>query len=333
LAIDEANRAFLETPMSAMAAASRTSLALALAGAVALAPGCGSGTTSNQGAEADGGVGDAYRADQRTSDDGPPVVADGPASGFDSGVPDATPDGAGDSSAGDAGSAVDAGRESSADASRADAADGGVCDPVLQTGCGAGQRCIVDPPACVANGTVATGQPCGSVSDDCVRGDLCAVSAGMATCSKFCATDSDCPGAAVASGSTPEPANVPRCTGLLQGTVTSTAYPLCTVACNPVKAAGPSGCLAHQLCVYTVTPSGVDTTDCQGSYAGIEGNACSASNDCDVGLVCVGRAQTHCRQVCRIGMSSDCTIAGDTCATPAGATAPMFGYCCPASGC
>ncbi len=126
----------------------------------------------------------------------------------------------------------------------------------------------------------------------------------------------------------------PECaTDLLQGTVTSTAYPLCTVACNPVSAAGPSGCLAHQLCVYTVTPSGVDTTDCQGSYAGIEGNACSVSTDCDVGLVCVGRAQTHCRQVCRIGLNSDCTVAGDTCMTPAGATAPMFGYCCPAGGC
>ena len=103
----------------------------------------------------------------------------------------------------DAGPSVDTGGTDSAgtpdDAPAAGDAGPTSCDPVLQTGCGTGQRCVwrilADTPesigelACVPDGTVAEGDPCtiGPVGaatgfDDCQGGLTCA----GGTCATIC---------------------------------------------------------------------------------------------------------------------------------------------------
>lgn len=67
------------------------------------------------------------------------------------------------------------------------------CDSVLQTGCGAGQGCYIDPedgrPYCANAGAVPMGGACSEATDcapglDCYQGD----------CVELCSTDADCTG-------------------------------------------------------------------------------------------------------------------------------------------
>ncbi len=89
-----------------------------------------------------------------------------------------------------------------------------ICDPVKQTGCGAGLKCTLgnDGPACATNGTVMTGLACGSgTSDDCISGDICLEEAtSLLLCRQFCNTDNDCKqGAVGAERATPATASSP----------------------------------------------------------------------------------------------------------------------------
>jgi len=186
-------------------------------------------------------------------------------------------------------------------------------------------------PICPAADTVVL---CKSDSDCTGNYPTCCqfpgVPAGMSFCSplcvKTCMTDSDCPATAVASGSTPEPTNVSRCV-----TLAGTNALECSIACNPVAAAGPSGCPSGEgNCYLGVTAANEQFTQCVvGGQQGAEGAVCSLPWDCAAGLACVqsGDAGTpHCRAMCRSGVDADCA-GGDVCLS-AIASNPMFGFCC-----
>jgi hypothetical protein len=209
-------------------------------------------------------------------------------------------------------------------------ADAGLtCDPVAQTGCPAGDKCSI-PPACIAAGSVGEGQLCASAGfDDCASPDLCIGDGTAHLCRQACRVGSDCHQPAVSAGATPEPNNLGRCLISLGGTT----FEVCTLACNPVAAAGPSGCPAGYACQYFQTTPVPEATDCE--PAGTAGeNADCTTTACAGGLACVSTGTTQrCRQVCRTGNNADCAVAGDTCVMPTGVPTPMFGFCCAAAGC
>jgi hypothetical protein len=279
-------------------------LALAAAGVLIALTACGSGEVvlAPRGGEVDASIG----ADA-ASDGG---QRDGDAASAEPGT-----DAAGEGGTGDAGGGA-------TDAAGVDAA----CSPVAQTGCGAGAKCTIDPPTCVPNGTVMTGGACGP-QDNCVAGNLCTYDGTHEICREFCAGDSDCKQAAVPSGTTPEPGNVAHCAV----TITGTSWKVCSVACNPVAAAGPSGCASGMGCTYYTTTAG-EVTNCWTAGTSQEGTACTYTSDCAPGLVCLNNGTSaHCRAVCRNATPSDC-LAGDVCVQP-GVSMPMFGFCCPKGGC
>jgi len=93
------------------------------------------------------------------------------------------------------------------DASGSDAAASGACDPVENTGCGAGEWCKLDPAsgvrrcrAEVTSGVAEAGESCDLVVGDCVAGSVCAQleAAASPVCAPVCrGTDSStCGGAA-----------------------------------------------------------------------------------------------------------------------------------------
>lgn len=266
--------------------------------------GTDSGSGVSDSGASDGGFGDAGATDAGTASDSG-TASDG--GGTDSGT--------NDSGQPDSGTGVDAGPP---------------CNLVAQSGCDAGDKCalISNDDVCVPQGTVATGQLCSynaTMGDDCVGGDTCVlVTPTLTTCHEFCATDSDCKQPAVASGSTAEPTNVGHCILQLSGTNDS----ICTVACNPVTAAGASGCAASLSCFVGVNASLIELTDCEGAGTGTDGTVCTSSADCATGFTCVNNGTaSYCRQVCRSGMQSDCGIATDTCYA-LNASNAMFGVCC-----
>jgi hypothetical protein len=203
------------------------------------------------------------------------------------------------------------------------------CDPVAQTGCPAGQKCRVNGSSqgCTADGTVALGQACNAAADDCVHGTQCIAdptTPTLAVCRQLCNTDADCTQAAPAG----ESGNVAHCLLTL-----SSAGKLCTLACNPVLAAGASGCPSGLACTLSSSPSVVAYTDCYlAASTNVPGSSCSLpQNACATGSFCAGSAQGTgtCRQLCRNGMPSDCSMY--SCAALPGSTG--LGDCCPPSGC
>jgi len=211
------------------------------------------------------------------------------------------------------------------------------CNLVSQTGCGAGEKCTLETsvPACITDGNKGNGQLCGPAADDCVKGTLCTQeSASLLQCRQFCNVDSDCKQVAAPGGAQ----NLPHC--LL--TFTGVTAKVCTVACNPVLAAGASGCAAGLGCQVFATATIPEATDCSLPGAGGDGADCTAKGtaDCQAGFTCVqvtnpttGAIANHCRRVCRQGMAgTDCAgQAGYACRVATGTT--MFGFCCAGSGC
>jgi len=210
-----------------------------------------------------------------------------------------------------------------------------VCSPVAQTGCGSGQKCVVGlvGPECVADGKVLMGAVCGTTgADECIHGTTCVGETATAThiCRQFCSTDKDCQQPAVAAGTTPEPKNVGHCIIALG----ASGFSVCSFACNPVPAAGTSGCAGNLACSYGSTVHIPELTSCELGGEGGEGTSCLQNQDCVAGLTCVsvGAGAGHCRPPCRAGTNTDCG-AGDVCVAPGGSTTAMFGFCCPSSGC
>ncbi|MFI5298027.1 MAG: hypothetical protein ACHREM_08010 [Polyangiales bacterium] len=287
-------------------------------------------------------------ADTSTSTDTGPDIADDTAASTDAG-PDIAADTATSTDAGpdvidDTTASTDVGPDvadaiadtllDAADAHPTDAVvdtsptDTGACDPVTNAGCTSSQKCTVGTPnVCIAKGTVATGQPCGSSGhDDCVAGDICIGT--PLRCEQFCNIDSDCKGAAVASGATSEPNNVPRCVDGITGFTTM----LCSTACNPVTKAGATGCPGTLACDYSQETSGTEFTDCWPAGAGGDGATCTYTSDCAAGYTCLNNGtKTICRAICRSGAAADCPASGEQCLT--NTATDEFGFCCPSSGC
>ena len=203
----------------------------------------------------------------------------------------------------------------------AEAIDGGVavgaaCNLSMQSGCGAGEKCTIanNGAFCAPDGTVAAGGACSGSPDDCVQGSVCI----GGICHPLCGSDSDCKQPAVDGVG-------PRCTVPLPGLVNKA----CTIACNPVLAAGDPLCPTSSACVYTPSATS-EATDCSPPGSSVEGDSCDNSTECAANLTCIlnGAPPGHCRAVCRNGVAGDC-VAADSC-TSVGA---QYGVCCPAGGC
>jgi hypothetical protein len=229
---------------------------------------------------------------------------------------------------------ADAGVDAGPDLRGADLA-GTSCDPRMKTSCPSGQNCIELNGAgtCVPAGTQAAGAACSTAPDDCVAGAQCFNGSQSSTpglCLQLCAADGDCQQPPAPSGGMSEPNNKPHCTGTLAD---APMLKTCTVPCNPVAAAGPSGCGALN-CVYTSSAIIPEITFCQSAGTRGDGAECPNGNsDCAPGFSCVaGGVSFHCRAVCRAGHTGDCP-GGDNCSPFADVTMPMFGICCPTTGC
>ena len=217
---------------------------------------------------------------------------------------------------------------------------GGACNLVAQTGCTTGQECTLSQAGaavCEPNGTIASGQACGQNIGNCSAGSLCIQDSQTATtdlCHQFCSTDANCTAAAVPAGSTAEPNNVGHCALGLTGTSAT----VCTIPCNPVTAAGASGCPTGTGCQFGGTQTIAELTNCGTVGTGTDGTVCADDTTCAGGFFCLitsadAGATGLCREVCRATTNTDCSGSGYTCVSPGGVTNPMFGLCCPAAGC
>jgi hypothetical protein len=197
-----------------------------------------------------------------------------------------------DASESDVGKESDGGRESGDASNPVDAAkpedagtgdagtDDGVCDPVKQTGCPSADECTLNSDnnlVCAAGGAKTIGQFCNvAISDDCATGYVCTtdIPDGVPQCQQFCATDSDCTQPAVGP-----PGNKPHCLVTFADSVSDSVAKACDVACNPVTAAGASGCQTGLTCQYGGTSSLPEVTSCETSGTATDGTLCQGIND------------------------------------------------------
>jgi hypothetical protein len=218
------------------------------------------------------------------------------------------------------------------------------CDIVGQTGCGTNAKCTLGAVdmgnICVSDGTKVTGSICSASSDDCVHSNVCLpenMAGTLLQCRQACNTDADCKQGAAGGVAN----NTPHCIV----TYTGTSQSFCTVDCQPVTAAGASGCATGLACqVFGFQMPGVDmgmnllpATDCSGPGAGGDGANCATNGDgdCQAGYACVNvGTASHCRQNCRKMTPGDCTAgAGYSCNVPTNVLNSPWGFCCPAAGC
>jgi hypothetical protein len=210
------------------------------------------------------------------------------------------------------------------------------CDPVAQSGC-PGQKCTVgganddSAPFCAAAGSLTVGTACDN-DNQCAAGSICLTLTGVdRVCRKFCDHDNlddNCP------APMPLDAGPGQRSHCLQLT-TSGSLGVCSLPCNPVTAAGPSGCPAAQMCYFIpfVNADILGLTDCTTLVgAKTDGQVCTTHTDCAPGFYCREITQGGapiCRQMCRIGQDSDCSVSGFKCVQDISA----FGGCCPNGTC
>jgi hypothetical protein len=192
------------------------------------------------------------------------------------------------------------------DAAVTDAATVMACSLVPQGGCSGAT------PACDLTSADDGSTECRSVTSQGTSNDHCASAtackAGYSCvhhestdtpwCARFCLHDSGCSG----TGS--------RCViGLTNASGTPIGVSVCSNACDPY---GQTGCPSGMACLPYDASAG-DFTDCV--YAGTEpdGHACTSSEQCERGSMCVDTAgNLACRAMCIVGDSSSCA-AGETC--------------------
>jgi hypothetical protein len=208
--------------------------------------------------------------------------------------------------------------------------DGMQCDPLTQTPCPSGQKCtIVTSSMCGTAGPITPGSTCTTdPSDDCTRGSQCVFPGDLnpdnGVCEQFCSRDQDCTEQGVIL-----PSNVPHCLNSLAGTTAK----LCTVPCNPVATLGATNCPRGAACVYGNTGTIPEYTFCDRAGTGSDGQPCDGNFRCASGFNCVAiNTSTRCRAMCRANTDTDCT-GGFVCKPGASSVSPLFGYCCPSSGC
>ena len=224
------------------------------------------------------------------------------------------------------------------------------CTLLPQSGCSGGTKCTLDcNPAdvtfemcgpgpnnattCAQNGARQIGAVCAPAPDNCVASTICIPDYGRGSqsdnmmCRQVCASDADCKQPAPAGEAT----NTARCVL----SVAMTGFKVCSVACNPVSAAGPPGCPTDWFCSVSSSGASSEVTDCQYNFGdgSLDGFGCNNNSDCGNGHSCVDNGSSKlCRQNCRVGNSADCTERmGATCELAVGSV--LFGLCCPSSGC
>jgi hypothetical protein len=213
----------------------------------------------------------------------------------------------------------------------------GPCDPTIQD-CAPGQKCTLTggsetgEPICVANGTLPTGSACDPADDQCVAGRICLSLTGVdKICRKLCDTESGdeaCPQPAALDAGRAEQSHCLALT--VNGTLGE-----CTTPCNPVTAAGPSGCPASQMCYFIpfLNADVLGLTDCTSIVGTLtDGQVCTRRTDCAPGFYCreiTQGGQLVCRQMCRLGTDSDCSLSGYKCVQDI----VSFGGCCPNGTC
>jgi hypothetical protein len=209
------------------------------------------------------------------------------------------------------------------------------CDVLTQVPCGAGQKCIFNPtsPQCQPAGPQQVAQLC-SVNpiDNCARGTQCLFQGSLTDgiCEQFCGRDGDCTQSPVNVGGTALPNNRPHCIFQFGG---SGPTNLCSVVCNPVASQGSSGCPNGSGCIYGSNASITELTFCDRAGSGSDGQPCDSNFRCAANFNCVGVGGSFiCRAMCRAGTDGDC-LAPYVCKPGAGGSPPMFGYCCPSTGC
>jgi hypothetical protein len=200
------------------------------------------------------------------------------------------------------------------------------CNPITQTGCISGQKCVGDG-TCQADGTQRIGEACSIDTDqhsNCAAGSACTIGEGL--CRQYCYKDSDCTQGSGPGGSP----NNPYC-AIGAG---ATMPKLCTLPCNPVAAAGSSGCAAGFACYHNdAYQSQPENTDCERPGTVVTGASC-LTVQCAPNNTCVHGGVTMmdiCRQNCRLGVAADCP-SGYACAQFTGQQL-SYGFCCPSTGC
>jgi hypothetical protein len=162
------------------------------------------------------------------------------------------------------------------------------CDVAAQTGCMSGQKCVPSfggggggggKGTCVANGTVAEGQPCmpatGSgktINDNCVAGTICDNDGPGSTnvCRKVCTADMQC-----ASGA--------RC-----GVLITRKWGLCLPSCTPFGSDCPAGndCSSSFDDISATQMSEVGFFVCKLTGATALWGTCKQDSDCAAGMFC-----------------------------------------------
>jgi hypothetical protein len=205
--------------------------------------------------------------------------------------------------------------------------DGGapvsMCEPTAAATCGAGKTCYVDcrpggvgVGMCTASGSKKQGEAC-TKNEECEPGSQCfqfpcAGDPKPRICMHFCKSDNDCNGG--------------RCSREVPCEDKQTGFRVCTQSCDP-RGTGVVGCAAGLTCF--IFKGEVTSCDCRSSKrVGADGEACTDTEDCQPGLLCVGMGGSRlCRPICRLGSNQDCS--GRTCTKLVDPDYSTWGACVP----
>ncbi|HEX2658512.1 MAG TPA: hypothetical protein VHU40_09575 [Polyangia bacterium] len=168
------------------------------------------------------------------------------------------------------------------------------CDPVCQTGCPCGQRCLVQAAGlgcATASGQKAQGQVCLPGSDECGPGLACvqeSCGANLGRCRRMCRDATVCSDGAA-------------CTHpVLMANQMPSGQRACDLGDEPCDPYAATGCPDPALHCYVTGPTRT-SCDCPSGVGATEGQNCSAYNDCAVGLACIqtGGAESRCVRLCQ----------------------------------
>jgi hypothetical protein len=168
-----------------------------------------------------------------------------------------------------------------------------VCDPVCQTGCACGQRCLVEAAGlgCATGaGQKLQGQVCQPGLDDCAPGLACvqeSCGTNLGRCRRMCRDATVCRGGAA-------------CTRpVLLANQMPSGQRACDLGDEPCDPYAATGCPDPALHCYVTGPSQT-SCDCPSGAAATEGQPCSAYNDCAVGLACIQTGgASRCMRLCQ----------------------------------
>jgi len=177
------------------------------------------------------------------------------------------------------------------------------CDPVRQTGCGGGERCLWNGTQSVCAPLSAFGTANGvfCASEDCVAGSACITVGATQTCREYCRNDVDCGG-----------------NGKCAYDVAGAQLGVCANRCDPI--APTTGCLPGQGCYVLDTTRARQVFDCLEWGTGTTGSACVNADDCFTRYTC---ASSQCQRLCEV--DADC-LSGSCAAVPGWG---RFGVCGP----